>query len=140
MKRLFSLLIFFIPVLTLAQDTSIAAKYERKTVFLYGRKYMLDGERLPKSSLKGLLYKYPESRLEYLASKKWNTGAKVLDGLAFVFYTLAVSNLITYNNQKFEGWIMASAVTAILRFPIAMQGKKHFDKALWLYNKNALVN
>jgi hypothetical protein len=134
-------IIFFLitPVFANAQDTAISRKFEEKTIFLYGGKYMLDGQRLPKSSVIMLLNKYPESRAEYTISKKWITGARVLNAASLVLYVAAFSQLDSRNYQKFKTYTIASLVTMYISMPISRQGKRHFDKSLWLYNKNAMA-
>lgn len=139
MKFFLLLLIIFQPVLANAQDSAILRKYEQRTVFLHGGKYMLDGQRLPKSSLKLLLNKYSESRAEYFASRKWATGSNILNTGALALYLAAISQMTRYNTSRFEQLFLASLVTSVISLPIARQGKKHFDKSLWLYNRNAMA-
>ncbi|HEX8333544.1 MAG TPA: hypothetical protein VF622_13035 [Segetibacter sp.] len=139
MKLIPLLLIFLISVSVKAQDTSIAKKYVQRTVFLYGGNYMLDGERLPASGLKVLLNKYSESRTEYIAAKKWKTAARVLVFGSFGLNIYALS-LLRDNNSNYKEFFIASLITQYISFPIGRQGKKHFDKSVWLYNKNALAN
>jgi hypothetical protein len=129
----------FTSALAIAQDTTLARKYQEKTIFVYGGKYLLDNQRLPKSSLKLLLNKYPESRNEFEIFRKWKTGANILNAGSLAFYMAAISQLINYNYQKFQTFVTASFVTSMISLPIGRQAKKHFDKSVWLYNKNTLI-
>ena len=121
-----------------AQDSTFAAKYESKTLYLYGNNnYVLTGEKLSAKQLAEELKKYQMTSELYLLSERKN-GAGGLLFLGTIGCYIAAFSQMEKNKELAWAFGIAGFTANIVAIPFFNKGQKHLQKAVWLYNKEAL--
>jgi len=137
-KVLFFSLLLFLNIKSFSQDSSSVKKFEQRTLFQFGNRYEINGQKLKYGQLKAALNKFDDASLEYnlfhkrsVASGMLGLGGLIMEGIAFAVYK---------NNHQLANGLLIAAVSAFaISIPISISGKKHFQKSVWLYNRNVMA-
>ena len=138
--RLFTLLIFTVHIIFLqAQDSLCLKKFEQRTLFDFGDGFQINGRGIGNKELKSLLNKYSDASAEFLLYWKKRRVSKIA---VWGTVSLAIAGSIIHKSNKALGdaFMIAGTSLFVIDFPLfLLSGKKHFQKSVWLYNKNVMA-
>jgi hypothetical protein len=143
------LILFAVTVLfqySSAQDTLAAKKYEERTIQPYRSHFLVNGKRYEKYELKTLFNQYPVPAAEIKLYHKNETRNDIfsLSSLGLI----VASGIIFFSNPEeaerhpalvftlYGAGLTSSVISGVFRG----KARKHFQKALWVYNKEVMVN
>ena len=126
-------------VVIYAQDSStIISKYDQRTIYQYGKKYILNENPLKTRHLSDYLTKFNKSSVDFSRYKKLNRKAAAYGLLSLVLYVKGLS-LIDTNNDLALGFagtgLLLGFSTAV---PISNRARKHLQRSIWLYNREVI--
>ncbi|MET0300184.1 MAG: hypothetical protein ABW036_10495, partial [Flavitalea sp.] len=134
MKMLLSTLTFLILTTALyAQNNPSSSDYERKTIYEYGSRFILDGTKLKSKELQDNLFRFEPSKIEYIQSKRNGRTAGFLIITTLACYATAITQL-----DKKPGLAAGFAITGftanIVALPFTTKARKQLQKSIWLFN------
>lgn len=138
MKIALSLIVFLaLSVCALGQIDSFASAYEQKTIFQYGERYTLNGQKLKFKEMENYLTKFNPSGSEYKQYKKFSTRAGFFS-IAMIGSYIAALTQIDKNNKLAAGLMITGFAANLIAIPISTKARKHLQKSVWFYNRDIL--
>ena len=117
---------------------SLAKNYDRNTILLQNGYFEKNGEQIPygifKRNLKHQMNLYIMSSREFkrFENKKWLSFASSVVGL-----TVMVTS-IKDRKINWTQWSIGSGLL-LLAIPISSQSNNHYNRAIWFYNREAIL-
>ena len=117
---------------------SLAKNYDRNTILLQNSHFEKNGEKIPygifKRNLKHQMNLYIMSNREFkrYENKKW---------LSFATSVVGVTVMLTSIKDRKINWTQYSIGSGLilLAIPISSQSNNHYNRAIWFYNREAIL-
>ena len=139
--RIVHLIILFsnFGLLTCAQDSStVLNKYDQRTIYQYGNKYMLNENLVNAKYLGDYLSKFDKSSLHFSQYKKLNRKAAIYRLLSLGVYVAGLSLIGRNNDLALAGVGTGLLLNFSTAMPLSNTARKHLQKSIWLYNREVL--
>lgn len=139
MKNIITFVFIVITITTNAQDSAALKKLETKTIYFLNNSTMLNGVKLNNTALKTEMQKFPETAAAYKLYTKNYCTAKI--SLALSIASIVAGALLKDENESLsDGLLIGGLGGSIITFPLINAARKHKQKSVWLYNRNAMLN
>jgi hypothetical protein len=124
---------------------SLIKVYEKSSILLQDRKYVINGESFKmgfgQSKIGKVLKKSPMAYAEFELFKKLKIKATAFELLGL---SAAATSLIFINKNTDQALYTGLTIVGIgclsVAIPIRGKSKKHFQRAVWIYNRDLLKN
>jgi hypothetical protein len=123
---------------------SLIKTYEKSSIMLQGNKYVINGTsykmEFGQHKIGETLKKSPRAYAEFTLFKKKQKKAVILN---LVGGSAAIGSfLVNQNTDKalYTGLSIAGIACLSMSIPFTSKSRKHFNKAIWLYNCDVLKN
>ena len=134
---LFSLIIY-VPSFSQVDSLSLKRIYEKEVIYFSGNKYIKNNTLYPIKNLKTEFKKNSEGYLVYEMAQKDDKKFTILYTIGFAGYIAGFAMLEDKPNTG-AGVMIAGSVPLVISFHFAGRSDKRKKKAVWLRNRDILI-